>query len=307
MGHLFQRRCDQAGQADDVGILLLGGVEDGLGVHHHPQVDDFEIIALEHHTDDVLADVVHVALDRGHDDLAGGAGISGLLRFDIGNQIGHRLFHHPRRLHHLGQEHLAVAEQVAHHVHTVHQRPLDHLNRAGELLARLLGVLGDVGVDALDQGMFQALGHRPLTPRQILLLLLAAPALIFAGNGHQALGGVGTAVEDHVFHAVAQFHGQFVVHRQLAGVDDTHVHTGVHRVVEEYRMDGLAHRIVAAEGERHVAHPPGDQGMRQGALDLAGGLDEVHRVIVVLFDAGGDGEDIGIENEVFRGEPHLFG
>ena len=37
--------------------------------------------------------------------------------FDVGDQVGHRLLHHAGRLDHLGQEHLAGAEEVADHVH----------------------------------------------------------------------------------------------------------------------------------------------------------------------------------------------
>jgi hypothetical protein len=42
-------------------------------------------------------------------------------------------------------------------------------------------------------------------------------------------------------------------------------------------------------------------------LDAARRLDEVHRVVVVLLDAGGDGEDVGVEDDVFRREADLFG
>ena len=38
--------------------------------HHHAQIDDPVAVAGEHDADDVLADVVDVALDRGHDDRA---------------------------------------------------------------------------------------------------------------------------------------------------------------------------------------------------------------------------------------------
>ena len=40
--------------------------------HHHAEVDDLVVVAGEHDADDVLADVVHVALDGRHQDLAGG-------------------------------------------------------------------------------------------------------------------------------------------------------------------------------------------------------------------------------------------
>ena len=45
----------------------------------------------------------------------------------------------------------------------------------------------------------------------------------------------------------------------------------------------------------------------QGFLDLGGGLDEIDGVVVMFLDAGGDGEDIGIEDDVFGRESHLLG
>ena len=70
--HLVERRRDQAGQADDVDLLVARGLEDLLRRHHDAEVDDLVVVAGEHDADDVLADVVHVALDRRHQDLAGG-------------------------------------------------------------------------------------------------------------------------------------------------------------------------------------------------------------------------------------------
>ena len=48
-------------------------LEDARPGHHDAQVDDLVVVAAEHDAHDVLADVVDVALDRGHDDLAGRA------------------------------------------------------------------------------------------------------------------------------------------------------------------------------------------------------------------------------------------
>jgi hypothetical protein len=53
-----------------------------------------------------------------------------LLFLDVGHQVGHGLLHHARGLDHLGQEHLAGAEQVADDIHAVHQRAFDHVQRA---------------------------------------------------------------------------------------------------------------------------------------------------------------------------------
>ena len=68
--HLVERRRDQAGEADDVAALLDRGVEDRVGRHHHAEVDHLVVVAAEHDADDVLADVVDVALDGGEHDLA---------------------------------------------------------------------------------------------------------------------------------------------------------------------------------------------------------------------------------------------
>ena len=62
------------------------------------------------------------------------------------------------------------------------------------------------------------------------------------------------------------------------------------------------HRVVAAEREAHVGDPAADFRAGQVLLDPAGGVDEVDRVVVVLLDAGGDGEDVGVEDDVLGRE-----
>jgi hypothetical protein len=68
--HLVERGRDEAGQADDVHLVLLRCIEDLIAGHHDAEVDDLVVVAAEHHPDDVLADVVDVALDRRHEHLA---------------------------------------------------------------------------------------------------------------------------------------------------------------------------------------------------------------------------------------------
>ena len=66
--HLVERRRDQPGEADDVAVLLDRGVEDRVGRDHDAEVDHLVAVAAEHDPDDVLADVVDVALHgREHD------------------------------------------------------------------------------------------------------------------------------------------------------------------------------------------------------------------------------------------------
>ena len=109
--HLVQARGDQARQADHVHLQAHGLVEDPVGRDHDAQVEDLVVVTLQDHADDVLADVVDVTLDGGHEDPAGAlAFLAGALGLHEGQEPGHGLFHHPRGFHHLRQEHLARAE-----------------------------------------------------------------------------------------------------------------------------------------------------------------------------------------------------
>jgi hypothetical protein len=94
VGHLLERRRDEAREPDHVGVLLARGLEDLLRGHHDAEVHDVEVVALEHDAHDVLADVVDVALHRGGHDLALGLGVrraaAALLFLDEGNQVRDR-------------------------------------------------------------------------------------------------------------------------------------------------------------------------------------------------------------------------
>ena len=255
--HLVQRRRDQARQADDIDLVLDGGVEDPVGRDHDAQVDDLIVVTLEHDADDVLADIVDVALDRGHQDAARLlARLAGLLRLHIGLQPGHGLLHHPRRLYHLRQEHLARAEQVADHIHPVHQRAFDDVQRPVERQARLLGVGVDIVGDAIDQGVFDPLADRLVAPFQIDDPGRALVALVVRGEVDQPLGvghiGPLRPVQDHVLDRLAQRRVKRVIDGQVAGVDDAHVHARLDGVVQEDRMDRPAHWLIAAEAEADV-------------------------------------------------------
>src|SRR3546814_11852786 len=72
-------------------------------------------------------------------------------------------------------------------------------------------------------------------------------------------------------------------------------------------MHRLPHRLIAAEGEGHVADTAADHRIRKLLLDVANRGDVVDRVVVVLLDPGGDGEDIRIEDNVLGRESDLLG
>ena len=117
--------------------------------------------------------------------------------------MGHGLLHHPGRLDHLGQEHLARSEEVTHDAHAVHQRAFDHQQRAAQLDPRFFGVDLDVGVDALDQGVRKALLDGAVAPFFGLLFAdRRAHVLQRLAKVHQALGRVRPAVEQYVFNQI---------------------------------------------------------------------------------------------------------
>ncbi len=172
---------------------------------------------------------------------------------------------------------------------------------------RLLGVLVDEIADAVDQRVGQPLTHRLVAPGEIDLLLLRAAAPVALGGFEQPVGRVGAPIEDHVLDEGAELRVDVVIERELAGIDDAHVHAGGDGVIEEHRVHRLAHALVAAKGEGEVGHAARHMHVRKLGLDAARGVDIGARVVVMLLDAGGDGEDVGIEDDVLAGEADLLG
>src|SRR5450432_1508321 len=116
----------------------------------------------------------------------------------------------------------------------------------------------------------------------------------FFGECKQALGSAGVAIQNDVFAGLPQLGIDVVIDDHLPGIDDAHLHAGLDGVIQEHRMHGLAHRLVAAERERQVGDAAGDMGVRQVLPDPARRLDEVDAVIVVFLQPGRNGEDVGI-------------
>ena len=266
--HLAERGRDEPRAADDVAALGRRGVQEHVGRDHHAEIDDLVVVAPEHHAHDVLADVVHVALDRAQDHLALGAHALGaepeLLLLHERLEVGDRALHRPRALDDLRQEHLPGAEQVADDLHPGHQRALDHVQRPFAGRAGLLGVLLDELVDPVHERVLEALLDGGLAPREVELLLHGA-ALDGLGERDHALGRVGPPVEDDVLDVFEQVRRDVLVKRDLSRVHDRHVEAGGDRVVQERRVDRLAHGVVPAEAEREVRDAARDLDARAAA------------------------------------------
>ena len=86
------------------------------------------------------------------------------LGLEEGQQHADRALHHTGALDHLRQEHLSGPEEVADRIHAVHQRALDDIQWLGVGLSCLLGVGLDEPIDAMNEGVTDALFHRGLAP-----------------------------------------------------------------------------------------------------------------------------------------------
>ena len=302
--HLVQRWRDESAQADDVHVQFAGGGENFFARHHHAEVNDLVVVAGEDDADDVFADVMHVALDGGHEDFAGvlvGRAAQLLLLLHERHEIRHGFFHHARGLDDLRQKHFARAEQIADDVHAGHERAFDDLQRLREFLPRFLNVRVNEINNALHERVREAFLDRAFAP---FVLDDFGLALLFhrLGELDEPLGGVGFAIEENIFDQLQKFLRDFLIDREHSGVDDAHVEAGFDGVIQERAVHGLAHGVVAAERERDVADAAADFRVRQVFLDPLGGADEIHGVIRVFLHARADGEDVGIENDVLRRE-----
>ena len=193
----------------------------------------------------------------------------------------------------------------------VHQRAFNHCERPSQLHARLFRVRFDVSVDSLHQRVAQPLLHRPVAPLfNFLLVRLVAGArrpcrLQPLAELNQPLGRIGPPVQQHIFNQLLQLRLDLLIHLQHARVHNAHIHARGNRVIQKRRVHGLAHLVVAAKTERHIRHAAAHLRMRQILLDPPRGADEVHPVVVVFLHPRRHGQDVRIEDDVFRRKAQL--
>ena len=152
--HLLEGRRDETREADDVYGVLLRGLQDPVGGNHDAEVDHLVAVAREDDADDVLPDVVDVALHGREEDLAlrrrGARRLPGL---EVGLEVRDRALHDARALDDLRKEHLPGPEEVTDDVHPRHERALDDVQRPSELLPGFLDVAFDEVRDPVDEGV----------------------------------------------------------------------------------------------------------------------------------------------------------
>ncbi len=225
---------------------------------------------------------------------------------DERREIRNCLLHHPGRLDHLREEHLAGAEEVADGVHPAHERPLDHVDGTIGAGASFLDVGFDEHGDAVDQRVVDATLDIPRPPLGGGGVHGLGPVACEPGSRvEESFGRVVAPREHDVLAQLAQFGVDLVVYSELTGVDDAHPHTGFDSPEQEHRVHCFANRFVPAEREREVRDTPGDVDEWQLVGDRLGGLEEVEAIAVVFLDASGDGKDVRVDDDVVGREADL--
>ena len=158
-----------------------------------------------------------------------------------------------------------------------------------------------INVDEFDNSfnkcVGQALFHALFAPGEVCGLL-AHISLDRLGKIKQALGGIGPAVEQDIFHAGQELGFNFGINFQHARIDNSHVHAVGSCVVQKSGVHGFAHLVVSSEGERYVGYASADMRPWKVAADPFGGAEKIERVVGVFFHASGHREYIWVKYDV---------
>ena len=113
-GHLLGRADQQRRQTNGIGTHFERFFNDGIDRDLLAQVIDGVAVVGQNRIDQVFADVVHVAIDRGEDHFA----LAGAFEpVEVMLEVRHGLLHDLGALEHKRQDQLPSAEQIAHLLH----------------------------------------------------------------------------------------------------------------------------------------------------------------------------------------------
>ncbi len=218
-----------------------------VGRNLDAEVDHAIAVVGENDLDQILADVVDVALHRSQHDLAARRGV-GLLH-ELFQMIDGSL-HGFGRLQNFGHDQLIQVEQAADFGHACHQWSVDDVERVRAFLPLQLQVGDQTVLGAFDDVARQALVERQF--RDHLPGLMAGAPEIFADRGNVELidgdfllagllapvgrsrNARGRRVEEQVIRQAPLFVGERCVALQSFRVDDGQVQPGFRRVVQKY-------------------------------------------------------------------------
>ena len=294
--HLLGALDQEPREADHVGFVLARRLDQLFARHLDPEVHDLEAVVRQDDVDQVLADVMNVALHGGQDDPAAGHALHPLhVRLEV---IDGRL-HHLGALQHLGNDQLVVVEQPSDLRHPGHQRPVDDVERIrpARVRQRRVQVRAQPLLAALDHRPRQSLGQgqqiarRPFLPtlplpeRRGERLDRALPRLHVPGPQIEQRFG------KHPFR-----HRNLGVARKPLGVDDRRIEAGLRATVEEDRVQHLPPR--ERQAEAHVRDAQDRPRARERLAHRANPIDRRRRRAEVRLVARAAREDQRIPPDV---------
>ena len=285
--------------------MLLDGLDDLFARYLDSQVDDLVAVVGQDDVHQILANVMHVALDSREHDLAPSRP---LLVFHVVLEEGHRRLHDLGALQHFGHDELVLVEKPPHLGHAHHERPVDDVHglRPTRILESFGQVLREPFLRALHHRAGQALFEGKLGTRRGHHPGVLVPEIL-GELGHRLLTcrHIPQLEKDQRLGQAPLLLGYVRKAGQPLRVDEGGIEAGLGVVVQEDRVQDLATRHRQAEA--HVGdsqHRP-----RQGELgvDLPHAFDGCSRGTDVVLVSGATREDQGIEPDVLRRKAHLFG
>ena len=215
----------------------------------------------------------------------------------------HSIPHDLSRLDNLRQKHLPLPKHPSHALHPFHQRSLNHTHSLAIYLNSLRNIFRQSLAPSFENRIPEPFSHR--SDCLHLDFRCRAGPRFFPGKHFRRLvykpfRRLRIPVKYHILHALQQLRLDLVIDLQHGRVHDGHVETCLDGMVQESRMHGLAHSIVASERKRKVGHSAGSQSSRQVRLDPSHRLDKVHCISCVFPNPGTDGKYVHVEYYIFR-------
>ena len=286
--------------------------------HHYPQIDDLEIVARQYHAYNVFADIVHITLHGSKQNLAGFGGSNGIAfvcLFDVRLQELDCLLHGACRFHHLRQKHLSFAEESSYLVHTFHQGSRYNIDRLLSGIDQLLQRSCQTRRYSFQQTVFKHIlrGVSYFFPNCRRLFsgrsrrCLGAEQFRMLRHYRQMLSCIGGCIQDTFDNSQTQGGRNRFVRKFGCRIKNRHIHALRYGKVKENGMHTFAQHIVTAESEREIRQAATHTGTLQIIMNPTGCPDKIGCIVVVLCHSCGNGQHIGIEDDVVRIETDLLG
>ena len=329
--HFFERRRDKTGEAQDICFVFNCSLDDDIFRNHHAEVHHVIAVTGHNHGDNVLADIMHVALDGRDDYFTAARCVCIFACFDVRLQNFHSFFHRTCGFHDLREEHLAFTETTADFVHTIHQWARNNANRAIAAVDEFHQVGLQCCRSSLEEGFLQTFfGRGGLGVSScVAFVRRAACACAYGENGFRVvlgasflclgLGGRHAAcnfdeffacfrfrVEDDFGNRHAEFKRNCLVLDNRARIHDRHAHAVRDGVMQERGVHRFAQVVVATECEREVRKTARDADTGEVVHNPADRADKVNGVGVVFRHAGSDRQNVRVVNDIGRVEVKLL-